>query len=240
MTLKTQFGAAAILLTAVSSLSACQSGAGTPSASGTSTSTPTSTGTIAGAPRTPVIIPTRTTVVVPTPKASVTASPSAADPHARSDTYAFSHLCTRGQLTMTVTTMASAPSRRLITVHNIGRAACGLDYFPHVDIGRSTSQDSSANVKPWIPGGLGGPPAFPIYAGARSYAVVDLNPRHATRSVRPGLDEMNVLAVSSMPKAATRNFKLGSGVVVNRPLLGLYEQSVADAVASMLGANSAQ
>ncbi|MEY9931052.1 hypothetical protein ABH926_005699 [Catenulispora sp. GP43] len=42
-----------------------------------------------------------------------------------------------------------------------------------------------------------------------------------------------------MPNAATRNFPLGGGSV-GKPKLGLYEAGVADAVASMQGANTPQ
>lgn len=41
-----------------------------------------------------------------------------------------------------------------------------------------------------------------------------------------------------MPNAATQNFPLGSGAAVLKPKMGRYERTVADAVASMQGANT--
>lgn len=135
--------------------------------------------------------------------------------------------------------MSDVPTRRLITVRNTGATSCGLSYFPLVDLGDSKSADRSADLKPLIPGGLGGPPAYVLHAGKTAYAVLDLNPGGSGSGPATTLDEINVLASDSLPNAATKNFPLGGGSV-GKPKLGLYEAAVADAVASMQGANTPQ
>ncbi|MFJ6214954.1 DUF4232 domain-containing protein [Streptomyces sp. NPDC092296] len=166
-----------------------------------------------------------------TPTAAVAA---AGGGNADSDSYAYQHPCSSQQLSITVTGRAGAPSQRVIAVRNHGKAACGLSYYPRVDLGRSTARDNSHNVLPLVPSGLGGPPAFPVHAGHTAYAVIDLDPSGATRGTVPGIDELNVLADGDhMANAETRNFPLARGTRVLRPKLGLYRDTVAAAVASM-------
>jgi len=135
--------------------------------------------------------------------------------------------------------MTDVPTRRLITVRNNGATSCGLSYFPLVSLGNAQSADHSKDLKPLIPGGLGGPPAYVLYAGKTAYAVLDLNPGGSGTGTATTLDEINVLPADTMPNAATKNFPLGGGSVAT-PKLGLYEAGVADAVASMQGANTPQ
>ncbi|WP_018543755.1 DUF4232 domain-containing protein [Streptomyces sp. LaPpAH-108] len=153
------------------------------------------------------------------------------------DSYAYSHPCAGGQITVRVTKRAA--TQRVIEVRNTGATACGLSYYPAVDLGSSQSADQSRNVKPLVPGGLGGPPAYVLHAGRTAYAVIDLDPSGATTGTAPGIDEMNVLADGDhMPAAETKNFPLGSGAKVLEPKLGLYRATVADAVASMKQADT--
>ncbi|WP_328466217.1 DUF4232 domain-containing protein [Streptomyces sp. NBC_00448] len=158
---------------------------------------------------------------------------------ATSDSYAYAHPCTAGQVRVTVTRRDSAPTQRVIEVRNTGTRSCGLSYFPLVSLDDSHAADGSRAVKPLVPGGLGGAPAFPIYAGRTAYAVVDLDPSGATSGTVDGIDELNVLANGDhMPNADTVNFRLGSGSPVLKPKLGLYENTVADAVTSMRSADT--
>ncbi|MGW4447420.1 DUF4232 domain-containing protein [Streptomyces sp. NPDC004682] len=153
------------------------------------------------------------------------------------DSYAYTHPCAGGQVTVRVTRRAA--TQRVIEVRNTGASACGLSYYPAVDLGSSTSADQSHNIKPLVPGGLGGPPAYALHAGRTAYAVIDLDPSGATTGTAPGIDEMNVLANGDhMPNAETRNFPLGSGAKVLGPKLGLYSATVAQAVASMQQADT--
>ncbi len=155
--------------------------------------------------------------------------------NATSDGYAYKHPCAAGQLSVGVTTPADASGRRVIAVRNNGANACGLSYYPQVHLDGSGGR----TVKPLIPGGLGGAPAYPVYAGRTAYAVIDLDPSGATSGTVTGIDELNVLADGDhMPDADTRNFPLGSGALVLKPKLGLYRSTVADAVASMKTADT--
>lgn len=165
-----------------------------------------------------------------------TGAPSGADNDAQ---YAFKHSCTSAQITLQLTRMTDVPTRRLITVRDNATTSCGLSYYPLVDLGDAQSADSSKNLKPLIPGGLGGPPAFVLYAGKTAYAVLDLNPGGSGSGQATKLTEIDVLASATMPNADTKNFPLGGGSV-GTPKLGLYEDKVADAVASMQGANTKQ
>ena len=175
-----------------------------------------------------------------TASAPNTAKPSGGASSAHDDdSYAYTHLCDPSKLTVQVTRMTDIPTRRLITVRNNGGTSCGLSYYPLVAIGNSQSADQSKDVRPLIPGGLGGPPAYPVYAGKTAYAVLDLNPGGSGSGPATTLTEINVLASQNMPNAATQNFPLGGGSV-GTPKLGLYEAGVADAVASMQGANTPQ
>ncbi|ACU70973.1 hypothetical protein Caci_2053 [Catenulispora acidiphila DSM 44928] len=245
---KITLSSVAVALCAVS-LSACQSSKSGASGAGTVTSTSEvgSVGTTAStgstsaqssappAPATSAKAPPVTAKTSATAKPSATASPAPHD----DDSYAFAHRCTATQVTLQVSPMTDVPTRRLIAVRNTGATSCGLSYYPLVGLGSAQSADHSKDVKPLIPGGLGGPPAYVLYAGKTAYAVLDLNPGGSGSGPATTLDEINVLVSDSMPNAATQNFPLGGGSV-GKPKLGLYERGVADAVASMQGANTPQ
>ncbi|MFE6054114.1 DUF4232 domain-containing protein [Kitasatospora sp. NPDC056446] len=146
------------------------------------------------------------------------------------EAYAYTRSCAADKLTVKVTTRAGSPDQRVIEVHNQGTAYCGLSYYPLVTIGRASAADRSDNLAPLVPGGLGGPPAYPLAPGKSAYAVVDLNPGSGSAGDR---DELNVLADDRMPNSDTRNFPLGAGAKVGKqPKLGLYRETVADAAAS--------
>lgn len=155
------------------------------------------------------------------------------------DSYAYTHPCKSQKLSVHVTSRAYAATQRVIEVRNLGASACGLSYFPRVSLGNSHSADHSKDVRPLVPSGLGGAPAYPVRAGKTAYAVIDINPRGATTGTVAGIDEMNVLADDAhMPNAETHNFPLGSGAKVLKPKLGLYRSTIADAVSSMTQADT--
>lgn len=239
---KITLSSAAVALCALS-LSACQSskpaasGAGPVSPGGSATSaSSTSAGSTSAVPTSATGAKASTGAMPPKTAKSSAGAPAAAHDD---DSYAFAHPCAASQVTLQVTRMTDVPTRRLITLRNNGATSCGLSYFPLVDLGSSKSADRSGDLKPLIPGGLGGPPAYVLHAGKTAYAVLDLNPGGSGTGTATTLDEINVLASDSMPNAATRNFPLGGGSV-GKPKLGLYEAGVADAVASMQGANTPQ
>ncbi|MFI0718515.1 DUF4232 domain-containing protein [Streptomyces sp. NPDC021224] len=153
---------------------------------------------------------------------------------ATSDSYAFTHPCTPQQLSVHVTGRSGAPSQRVIEVHNTGKRSCGLSYYPLVYLDNAKAPNGDKAVHPLIPSGLGGAPAYPVYAGGTAYAVIDLDPSGATTGTVPGIDELNVLADGDhMPNAATLNFPLPASTPVLHPKLGLYRTTVSDAVSSM-------
>ncbi|HEY3480560.1 MAG TPA: hypothetical protein VGL02_16825, partial [Streptomyces sp.] len=153
------------------------------------------------------------------------------------DAYAFKHPCTSREVSVHVTGRAGAPSRRVIVVRGLTGHACGLSYYPLVSLDNSRAPGGKV-VKPLIPSGLGGPPAYVLHAGRTAYAVIDLDPSGATAGTVPGIDELNVLADGDhMPNADTLNFPLGPGAHVLKPKLGLYRTTVADAVSSMESAD---
>lgn len=155
------------------------------------------------------------------------------------DSYAYTHPCESQKLSVHVTRRAGAATQRVIEVRNHGVSACGLSYFPRVSLGNSHAADHSKDVKPLIPSGHGGAPAYPVRAGKTAYAVIDLNPRGATTGTVAGIDELNVLADDDhMSNAETHNFPLGSGAKVLKPKLGLYRSTIADAVNSMTQADT--
>ncbi|MFF2327116.1 MULTISPECIES: DUF4232 domain-containing protein [unclassified Streptomyces] len=156
-----------------------------------------------------------------------------------SDNYASTHPCQMQKLSLHVTRRAGAPTQRVIEVRNVGAHACGLSHYPRVSLGNSQSADHSHDVRPLVPGRLGGAPAFPVRAGHTAYAVIDLDPSGTTTGTVAGIDEMNVLADGDhMPNADTLNFPLGPSAKVLRPKLGLYRNTVTDAVVSMTGADT--
>ncbi|MFJ4672876.1 DUF4232 domain-containing protein [Kitasatospora purpeofusca] len=186
------------------------------------------------APKTAV--PTTPTADAPPTGAAATPAGGGAD-----DSYAYTHPCDAKDLAIRVTARPEAPSQRVIEVHNQGAHSCGLSYFPLVSVGDSHAADRSKDLRPLVPGGLGGPPAYPVGAGRTAFAVIDLNPGGGSAATAAGVDELNVLADGDhMPTAATRNFPLGSGAKVRAPKLGLYRATVADAVASTATADQRQ
>ncbi|MBV6696670.1 DUF4232 domain-containing protein [Kitasatospora aureofaciens] len=140
-------------------------------------------------------------------------------------------------MSVRVTARPEAPTQRVIEVHNQGPSACGLSYYPLVSLGDSHSADRGKDVKPLIPGGLGGAPAYPVAAGQTAYAVIDLNPGGAATGTAPGVDQLNVLADGDhMPTADTLNFPL-AGAKVLKPKLGLYRSTVGDSASAMSAAD---
>ncbi|GGU46809.1 hypothetical protein GCM10010289_79130 [Streptomyces violascens] len=108
-------------------------------------------------------------------------------------------------------------------------------YYPLVSIGDPNAADHSHDIKPLVPGGTGGPPAYALHAGQTAYAAIDLDP---SGKVNPQEAELNVLAHSDMPNAETLNFPLGKEARVLAPKLGLYEDNIPDAVRSMTEADT--
>ncbi|MFB8166844.1 DUF4232 domain-containing protein [Kitasatospora purpeofusca] len=177
------------------------------------------------------------------PKATAPAAPTAAAPGGggADDSYAYTHPCDSKDLTLRVTARPEAPTQRVIEVHNQGAHSCGLSYFPLVSVGDSHSADRAKDIRPLVPGGLGGPPAYPVGAGRTAFAVIDLNPGGGSAASAAGVDELNVVADGDhMPAAETRNFPLGPGAKARSPKLGLYRPTVADAVASAATADQRQ
>ncbi|MFH8476519.1 hypothetical protein [Streptomyces sp. NPDC018000] len=68
---------------------------------------------------------------------------------------------------------------------------------------------------------------------------LSLNPSGATTGTVDKTDEMNVLVDGGhMPNADTLNFALGSGAKVLKLKLGLYRNTIADAVRSRVQADT--
>lgn len=247
MSTKSALVSAAVLGLGALALTACQpDGTGVsagPTVSPTTASSPAPTASPAStAPTTGTPTSARTAPAAPTPSASPhgpsRTGSGGTSGDATSDAYAFTHPCAPQQLAVHVTRRQGAPSQRVIEVRNNGSRACGLSYYPLVTLGNAKAADGSRAVKPLIPSGLGGPPAFPVHAGRTVYAVLDLDPGHATRGTVPGIDELTVLPDGDhMPNAATLDFPLGDPALVLKPKLGLYRDDVADAVASMRSAD---
>lgn len=239
--MKSTLPSAAVLLLGALALTACQSDStgaaaapSAPSASGSSAS-PSASVPQSAAPTTSASATAPPATGATTTKAAPKPAKGASDP----DGYAFRHPCSIGQLSVQVTRRAGAPTQRVIAVRNTGAQSCGLSYYPLVGLVSATAQDGTAAVRPLVPGGLGGPPAYPVYAGHTAYAVVDLDPSGATTGTAAGVDEMDVLPdAEHMPAAQTLNFPLGKGTSVLKPKLGLYRDTVADAVASMRTADT--
>ncbi|MEY9942588.1 DUF4232 domain-containing protein [Streptacidiphilus sp. MAP5-3] len=242
---------AAMLALGALALTACQA-SGTAAASGTSASQPSS-----GTSASPIAAPTGTTGTTggstggsgsTSGTSGSTGSTSGSSGSSggtggsgtgsNSDSYAWTHPCDASQLSVHVIGGNTA-SRRVIEVHNNGSHACGLSYYPLVYLDNSASADQSHAVKPLVPSGLGGAPAYPVHVGETAYAVVDLDPSAATSGTVPGINELNVLADGNhMPDADTVNFPLTTGTPVRGPKLGLYEDTVSAAVASMTQADT--
>jgi hypothetical protein len=238
-TLKSALSSAAVLALGALALTACQPGT-TGTASGSSPSVAasnpaSSTAGSGGTGATPVSASSAPS------HGSTGGGTGAGGGDATSDSYAYKHPCSAGQLSVHVTRRADAPSQRVVAVRNTGSRSCGLSYFPLVYLDQSHAANAAGAVKPLVPGGLGGAPAYPVYAGRTAYAVIDLDPSGASSGTVAGIDELNVLADGDhMPNADTLNFPLGSGALVLKPKLGLYESTVADAVTSMQSADTPQ
>ncbi|MEU1284218.1 DUF4232 domain-containing protein [Kitasatospora sp. NPDC005856] len=219
--------AAVLVIGAGLALTACGP-ENTDAAGGPATGAPTAGGPATGAP---------------TAAAPATAAPSHPVPQKPSGTKsdggsagAAAHPCDIQNLSIQVAARAGAPGQRVIEVRNTGASACSLSSSPAVDLGNSTSRDRSGNIKPVLAAGTA---RFPVAAGQKAYAVIDLDPSGATTGTAPGIDELNVLVDqdgTNMPLANTRNFPLDSGVRVLNPKMGLYRSTVVDAVASMTAA----
>ncbi|MCX4787872.1 MULTISPECIES: DUF4232 domain-containing protein [unclassified Streptomyces] len=167
-----------------------------------------------------------------TAKGSGTAGGSTTTGGDTSDSYAYKHPCKSGDLSVRVYPREGSATQQVIEVNNTGANSCGLSYFPQVRLGASKASDHSGDIKPAVPGGLGGAPAYPVKPKTAAIAVIDLNPSGANGLT--WIDEMNVLADGDhMANAETQNFELGPDVKVLDPKLGLYRSTVAEAVSSM-------
>lgn len=244
MSVKSALSCAAVLLVGATALTACGSDHGA-SANGSAPSRPAASSSAPATTAAPTPAPSSAS---PSPSASRSAavstaartasqmsgSSAAGGGYATSDSYAWKHPCSAGQISVHVLRRASAPTQRVIEVRNNGTRSCGLSYYPHVVLWNAESATGGVTVTPLVPDGLGGPPATPVYAGRTAYAVIDLDPSGATKGTASGVDEMNVLADGDhMTSRQTLRFPLGAGARVLDPKLGLYEDDIADAVASM-------
>ena len=189
-----------------------------------------------------------------TPGAAGSASAPAAAPSAgkskaaggngSSDSYAYKHPCDPSQVSVEVRYQHNVgDSRRIIVVSNHGSTACGLSYYPTVAISDSRTVGGNSHptsfATPKVPGGLGGAPYVPVYAGHSVYAVLDLNPSHSAAGAVTTYDEIDVKASDSMPDAATTNHAVraqpanSGNPSVKGPLLSLYYANLADAVSQV-------
>lgn len=148
------------------------------------------------------------------------------------DSYAYTHPCKSKDLSVRVYPREGSATQQVIEVNNVGANSCGLSYFPQVSLGAAKAADHSSDIRPAVPGGLGGAPAYPVGPKKAALAVIDLNPSGANGLT--WIDEMNVLADGDhMSNTDTQNFDLGPDVKVRDPKLGLYRSTVAEAVRSM-------
>lgn len=258
MYVKSALSSAAVLLVSAAALTACQPDSAASASSSTSSrqagaaSSPADTTASASPPSTTASPPAGTASQVSSSGNSGSGnsssgkagsspgkpSPAPRSRYATSDSYAWKHPCSSRQISVHLVRRASAPTQRVIEVRNNGARSCGLSYYPHVVLWNADSATGGVTVTPLVPDGLGGPPASPVYAGRTAYAVVDLDPSGATKGTAFGVNEMNVLADGDhMSSRETVQFPLGSGAHVLKPKLGLYEDTVARAVASMESAD---
>lgn len=253
MYVKSALSSAAVLLVSAAALTACRpdspasASSSTPSRQAGAASSPADTTAPASPPSTTTSPPAGTASQVSSSGDSSSGnagsspdkpSPAPRSRYATSDSYAWKHPCSSKQISVHLVRRASAPTQRVIEVRNNGARSCGLSYYPHVVLWNADSATGGVTITPLVPDGLGGPPASPVYAGRTAYAVVDLDPSGATKGTAFGVNEMNVLADGDhMSSRETVQFPLGSGAHVLRPKLGLYEDTVARAVASMESAD---
>ncbi|MFC9247689.1 DUF4232 domain-containing protein [Streptomyces sp. NPDC057136] len=154
------------------------------------------------------------------------------------DSYAYTHPCKSDDLSVRVYAREGSATQHVIEVNNTGANACGLSYFPLVSLGSASAKDHSGDVRPLIPSGLGGAPAYPVKPKTAAIAVIDLNPSGASGALT-WINELNVLADGDhMPNADSLNFPLGPDVKVLDPKLGLYRSTIAEAVSSMAQADT--
>ncbi|MEU9040544.1 MULTISPECIES: DUF4232 domain-containing protein [unclassified Kitasatospora] len=227
------FVPAALALGAALTLTACQSGGGAGDAQPSAKPTQAAAGAATIAPAAAPAAPAANTTPARPKTPAATSSPGGGGEAGGGEAYAYSHPCEAKKLSVRVTTRAEAPGQRVIEVRNQGTTACGLSYYPLLSLGDSHAADHGKDVKPLVPSGLGGAPAYPVAAGQTAYAVLDLNPGGAATGTAAGVDELNVLADGDhMAAADTLDFPLGNGAKVAKPKLGLYRSSVADAAAS--------
>ncbi|MDK0521041.1 DUF4232 domain-containing protein [Streptomyces sp. ML-6] len=152
-----------------------------------------------------------------------------------SDSYAYKHPCRSSDLSVRVYPREGSATQHVIEINNTGANSCGLSYFPQVSLGAANASDHSGDIRPAVPGGLGGAPAYPVKPKTAAIAVIDLNP--AGKGGVTWVNEMNVLPDGDhMANADTQNFDLGPDVKVDSPKLGLYRSTVAEAVSSMQSA----
>ena len=232
------------LATAIAATSGCASKA-TSALSGPTSAVPSAPATAhtADATTTAATDAAATTAHTAAPASHPSANhPSAkpADPDAISDSYAWKHPCDPAQLTTKVTENApgSHDGVRVVTVTNTGPKACGLSYYPAVVISDSTSVGPASHptrfVQPRPPGGLGGQPYVPVYAGRSQSAAIALNPEHSTDTSH-AFDEIDVRPADFMPYAATVNVSAKdtpdqANPGVHDPVVTLYYATAAEAV----------
>ncbi|MER5499006.1 DUF4232 domain-containing protein [Streptomyces sp. NPDC002466] len=149
-----------------------------------------------------------------------------------SDSYAYKHPCKIGDLSIRVYPREGSDTQQVIEVNNTGANSCGLSYFPQVSLGAENASDHSGDIKPAVPGGLGGAPAYAVKPKTAAIAVLDFNP--SGENGVTWVNEMSVLVDGEhMANADTQNFPLPSGAKVDSPKLGLYQSTIAEAVSSM-------
>ncbi|MFE9555463.1 hypothetical protein ACFYOD_18565 [Streptomyces sp. NPDC006703] len=215
-------------------LTACGGGSGSDGASatpsGTSSGAPSATGTVpvgqnGGAKGGPS---------AGAKPGSSTGTPAGGGRNASNDAYAYKHLCAANQLSVTAKELDSDPDQYVIAVTNRGQAACGISsYYPLVALSPKNAADRSKSTHPLVPSGLGGAPAVPVYAGHTVYAVLDTDPDGA-KGGNGGIDEIGVLVDQRFPNAEIHSFPMDEGATVTKhPKLGLYRDTIRDAVTSM-------
>ncbi|MEZ0090643.1 DUF4232 domain-containing protein [Streptacidiphilus sp. EB129] len=163
-----------------------------------------------------------------------------------SDSYAYKHPCTSDQVTVAVRYQASVgTTRRVITVTNHGGSACGMSYYPDVSIGANASAATSGDgtmpgsLTAKAPGGLGGAPYDPLYAGQTQYSVVDLNPGHSSAGTSRSYDTLAVRADDSWANAVIQNDPVraqpanSGNPEVKDPRVSLYYTSLGTATAQV-------
>ncbi|MDH6130769.1 hypothetical protein P3T37_000136 [Kitasatospora sp. MAA4] len=159
-----------------------------------------------------------------------------------SDAYAYAHPCAGEQVKVTAGFDAQlGGTKRLIQVTNTGSAACGLSFYPLVAIDNSATIGAGSGpgpvetVQPAVSTNLGDGQGYPLQAGKVAYAVLDLDPSHATAGASRLYNEVSVIASTKLPNAYTVSTAIteqgGSpgNPYVKSPFLGRYSDTIADA-----------